>query len=213
VFEASPSAWSDGREGAVTLVNQELERLFGWRRDELIGKKVEVLVPERFRNRHPATGDFTASPRRGPWIRTGLFGLRKDGSEFPVEIGLKLSEWPGVLIWALSSTSPPQEGRGDGEGLHPAPRGEQPELKDFVNVASHDLKNPPEDAGIRDLLRKELGSVWPTADKYLVISRRAGGWACFWRTSRADQDHHPREAFPGLRPEGALEEVLATWTS
>jgi two-component system, sensor histidine kinase and response regulator len=76
--------------GAIALINRETEKLFGYERDELLGQPVEVLLPERFRAQHPALRDgFFASP--GP-RRMGagrdLYGRRKDGSEFPVEIGL-----------------------------------------------------------------------------------------------------------------------------
>ncbi|MCC5869218.1 MAG: PAS domain S-box protein [Gammaproteobacteria bacterium] len=76
--------------GIILLVNQEVERLFGYTRDELIGQSVDRLVPERFRASHPAHRDgYLTEPRTRP-MGSGrdLYGLRKDGSEVPVEIGL-----------------------------------------------------------------------------------------------------------------------------
>ena len=76
--------------GRVLLVNQEIERLFGYARDELIGQSVDRLVPERFRASHPAhRADYLAEPRTRP-MGSGrdLYGLRKDGTEVPIEIGL-----------------------------------------------------------------------------------------------------------------------------
>ena len=77
-------------EGKIILVNAHTEKLFGYGRDELIGQALEMLVPERFRTRHPEyRSGFFANPQvRSMGVGRDLFGRRKDGSEFPVEIGL-----------------------------------------------------------------------------------------------------------------------------
>jgi len=76
--------------GRIEMINAEAERVFGYQRGELLGQGIEVLVPVRFRARHPGMrGMFFADPHSRPMgAGRELFGLRKDGSEFPVEIGL-----------------------------------------------------------------------------------------------------------------------------
>jgi len=89
--EAAPTAMvMVNTAGEIVLVNAETETLFGYRREELLGRPVETLVPERFRAAHPAArAGFVACPRaRRMGEGRDLFGLRKDGTEFPVEIGL-----------------------------------------------------------------------------------------------------------------------------
>ena len=77
-------------DGIIRLVNAQTERLFGYYREELIGEPVEKLVPARHRDRHVAQRtDYSADPQVRPMgVGLELFGLRKDGSEFPVEISL-----------------------------------------------------------------------------------------------------------------------------
>jgi len=103
--EASPNGMVmvDG-EGRIILVNRAVERMFGHRRIELLGQSIELLVPERFRQQHRVDRTrYSAAPRERP-MGDGqeLFGLRKDGSEFPVEIGLNPVE-TDEGIFVLSS--------------------------------------------------------------------------------------------------------------
>ncbi len=89
--ESAPNAMvMVNKEGRIVLVNSQTEKLFQYSRDELIGQPIEMLVPDRFRNGHPAyRADFGASPSvRAMGSGRDLFGLKKDGSEVSVQIGL-----------------------------------------------------------------------------------------------------------------------------
>jgi PAS domain S-box-containing protein len=91
VVEAAPSAMiMVNSEGRIALVNTQVETIFGYAREELIGHSIEMLVPERFRSHHIGyrRGYFDDARARPMGAGQELFGLRKDGSEVPIEIGL-----------------------------------------------------------------------------------------------------------------------------
>jgi PAS domain S-box-containing protein len=102
--EASPSGLVlVDHGGRIVLVNSHAEKLFGYQRDELIGKPVDILVPKRFASQHPGhRANFLAAPiARAMGAGRELFARRKDGSEFPVEIGLNPVQTPeGILVLA-----------------------------------------------------------------------------------------------------------------
>jgi len=90
--------------GRISLVNSQTERLFGYKREQMIGQPVEILVPGRFREGHPGhRGRYFSDPKiRSMGSGLELYGLRSDGSEFPVEISLSPLETEGGVL--VSST-------------------------------------------------------------------------------------------------------------
>jgi len=104
LVEASPDALViTDRRGVIAMVNAQTEKLFGYRREDLIGQAVEILVPDRVRTKHVAqSGAYVGNPHARPMGLVGnLFGRHRDGHEFPVEISLSPVETEeGLLIAA-----------------------------------------------------------------------------------------------------------------
>jgi PAS domain S-box-containing protein len=97
-------------QGRIVLANAQAERLFGFARQELLGQSIEMLVPSRFRGRHPGhRAEFQAAPRSRPMgADRELYAIRKDGTEVPVEIGLnpiKTDEGSFVLAAIVDLTA------------------------------------------------------------------------------------------------------------
>ena len=91
VLEFAPDAMVlCNTSGEIVFVNSQLEKIFGYAREELLGQKVEMLLPEHIRGKHPLhQADYNAAPRVRPMgAGLKLFGLRKNREEFPVEISL-----------------------------------------------------------------------------------------------------------------------------
>jgi PAS domain S-box-containing protein len=131
--EASPSGiLMTDLTGHIVMVNSEVEKQFGYQRDELIGRSVDDLLPENMRARHFASRrKYNLAPTtRHMQTRPDLRGRRKDGTEFPVEIGLnpiETREGPLILSVIIDITDRKRLDR----------------MKDeFVSTVSHELRTP-----------------------------------------------------------------------
>ena len=101
-LEAAPDAVViiDG-DGAIVQVNSQTEKLFGFRREELVGRPLEVLMPERYRSSHVGQRQaFSVNPHpRSMGRGLDLFGLHKNGREFPIDVSLSpLPPEAGILV-------------------------------------------------------------------------------------------------------------------
>lgn len=133
-------------EGRITVVNAQTEEMFGYPRGELIGKRVEMLMPERFRSRH--TGhrtEYAVRPRlREMGAGMELAGLRSDGSEFPVEISLSPIESPSGTFVSSVIRDVTERHRMEQALIAARQEAERANKANsaFLAAASHDLRQP-----------------------------------------------------------------------
>ncbi len=140
MFEsASIAIFVVGRSGEILMLNKRAEEMFGYRREELHGQGIEDLMPERFRGRHEREREtyFEAPLPRQMGPELSLIGLRKDGSEFPVETALSHVESNGETLALAFVIDVSERQRLDAERERLIE-----ELEQYAYVISHDLRAP-----------------------------------------------------------------------
>ncbi len=168
LLEAAPDGMVIvNRDGMITLVNAQVEQMFGYERAELVGEQVEILVPDRFSGMHMAfRNGYVSEPRNRPMGLAGdLHARRKDGTEFPVEVTLSpLETDEGLLVSAavrdISERRRMQE--------------ETDRVKDeFFATVSHELRTPLTSMIGYGELMQDLEELSPQGRRFLSVIMRS----------------------------------------
>jgi PAS domain S-box-containing protein len=133
-------------DGKISMANSQTEKLFEFRKDEIIGKPVEWLIPERFHTAHSGHREnFFADPkRREMGVGLELFGKRKSGSEFPIEVSLSPYKTNKEVLVFAAIRDITERRRAEEEIKKKSTElaRSNSELEQFAYVASHDLQEP-----------------------------------------------------------------------
>ena len=147
LLESAPDAMVIfDKDGLIELANLQTERIFGYSSDQLVGQSVDLLVPQALRDRHGLDRRvfFSAPAQRQMGIGLDLLAVRRDGTEFPVEISLSPLEGPnGISVTAAirDVTDRKEAARQLAEKMAEL-RHSNEELEQFAHIASHDLQEP-----------------------------------------------------------------------
>jgi len=180
LLESAPDAMVIVDErGLIQLVNAQTEKLFEYNREEIIGQKVEILIPERYNAVHaPHRENFFSEPRtRAMGVGLELYGKKKNGSEFPVEISLSPIETEEGLLVSAAIRDITDQKKAASELTEYAERLENSnkELEQFAYVASHDLQEPLRKIQVFSgrIIDLEYGNLSKKAQKYFSFVQNA----------------------------------------
>jgi PAS domain S-box-containing protein len=177
LLEAAPDAMVIVDEaGDIVLLNLQAEKQFGYRRDELLGQKLTRIIPEGFAERLIADGTRTAAEALAQQIGMGieLYGRRRDGREFPIEIMLSpLESAQGILVTAaIRNITARKEAEKNLLRTAEELKQKNDQLQQFAYVASHDLQEPLRMvASYTQLLAKRyVGRLDSDADEFIAYA-------------------------------------------
>lgn len=186
LLESAPDAMVVvDQQGIIQLVNTQTEKMFGYDRLEVVGQAVELLVPKRFRKRHSRhrQGYYGEHPTRPMGIGLDLFGLRKNGTEFPVEISLSPLETEGGLLVSAAIRDVTQRKRMEedvqklNEDLKQRAaqlEAANKELEAFSYSVSHDLRAPLRSIdGFSHVVLEDYGEQLPSDARHYLERVRA----------------------------------------
>jgi PAS domain S-box-containing protein len=221
------------RHGRIVMLNSQTERLFGYRREQLLGLQVELLVPERYRGSHGKhrEGFFTAPTVRPMGAAQELQGRGKDGSEFPVEISLSpIEAGQGILVAsAIRDITDRKRAEAQRASLirEHAARAEAEAANrakdEFLAMLSHELRNPlgavlsavavldkmsaPEEPApkARAIIRRQAERLSRMLDDLLDVARLQTGKIVL-TTQRLDAGDLVRRCLGTLRASGSLDQ-------
>jgi len=215
VFEAAPNGIVVvNDQGLVVLVNRQAEMMFGYPRAEFLGLRIEDLVPQRMRGAHAKHRSAFAEDPHSRSMGAGqeLRGRRRDGSEFPLEIGLTPVPSPQGMLVVSSVVDTTERTQIENELRRYAAELERSnaDLRNFAHVASHDLQEPLRKiTAFGERLRKHCGDALDArGTDYLqrmtdASQRMQGLIADLLAFSRVSMQAHPAQ-------EVDLNQVLAT---
>jgi PAS domain S-box-containing protein len=199
--DSSPNAMvMIATSGLIEMINGQTERMFGFARDELSGRSIELLFPERFRGGHtgPPLAFFALSSGQTTEAAHDLFGRRSDGTEFPVEIELNPidTDTGTEILYVIVDITTRREIEHEKDRQRRELERSNNDLEQFAYIASHDLQAPLGAIdNLAEWIRQDLGDLASPeiAHKFDLLQGRAArlqmllkGLLTYSRNDRAD---------------------------